>query len=78
MVSRSDCVLEYTGEQLDEADGEIIMALIFFAKPYPIGAPVPLNRAELLRRIKRSTGKHDYEWLHRRINQSAHSRHAIH
>jgi len=67
MVSRSDCVLEYTGEQLDEADGEIIMALIFFAKPYPIGAPVPLNRAELLRRIKRSTGKHDYEWLHRRI-----------
>ena len=67
MVSRSDCVLEYTGEQLDEADGEIIMALIFFAKAYPMGTPVPLNRAELLRKIKRSTGKHDYEWLHRRI-----------
>ena len=31
MVSRADCVLEYTGEQLDEADGEIIMALIAFA-----------------------------------------------
>lgn len=67
MVSRSDCVLEYTGEQLDEADGEIIMALIFLARPYPFGTPVPLNRAELLRKLKRSNGKHDYEWLHRRI-----------
>lgn len=67
MVSRSDCVLEYTGEQLDEADGEIIMALIFFAQPYSIGTPVPLNRAELLRKLKRGTGKQQYEWLHRRI-----------
>ena len=67
MVTRKDCVLEYTGEQLDEADGDIIMALIAFAQPYPIGTPVPLNRAELLRKIKRSTGNHDYEWLHRRI-----------
>ena len=31
MVTRRDCVLEYTGEQLDEADGDLIMALIFFA-----------------------------------------------
>ena len=67
MVSRSDSVLEYTGEQLDEADGDIVMALIFFAKPYPMGVSVPLNRAELLKKIRRSTGKHDYEWLHRRI-----------
>lgn len=67
MVTRRDCVLEYTGEQLDEADGDIIMALIAFAQPFPIGTHVPLNRAELLRKIKRSTGKHDYEWLHRRI-----------
>jgi len=67
MVSRSDCVLEYTGEQLDEADGEIIMALIAFAQPYPIGTPVPLNRAELLNKLERGTGKQQYEWLHRRI-----------
>ncbi|MCX8116256.1 MAG: hypothetical protein N3D71_14510, partial [Burkholderiaceae bacterium] len=26
MVTRSDCVLEYTGEQLDEADADLIMA----------------------------------------------------
>jgi len=67
MVTRRDCVLEYTGEQLDEADGDLIMALIAFAQAFPVGTSVPLNRAELLRKIKRSTGKHDYEWLHRRI-----------
>lgn len=67
MVTRRDCVLEYTGEQLDEADGELIMALIFFARPYPMGMPVPLNRAELLRQIERGTGKQQYEWLHRRL-----------
>ena len=67
MVTRRDCVLEYTGEQLDEADGDLIMALIAFAQPFPVGTSVPLNRAELLRKLKRSTGKHDYEWLHRRI-----------
>ncbi len=67
MVTRRDCVLEYTGEQLDEADGDLIMALIAFAQPFPIGTPVPLDRAELLRKLKRSTGKTQYDWLHRRI-----------
>ena len=67
MVTRRDCVLEYTGEQLDEADGDLIMALIAFAQPYPLGTPVPLNRAELLRKLERGTGKQQYEWLHRRI-----------
>ncbi|MFM9437874.1 hypothetical protein ACFDR9_004966 [Janthinobacterium sp. CG_23.3] len=67
MVTRKDCVLEYTGEQLDEADGDLIMALIAFAQPYPIGTPVPLHRAELLRKLTRSNGKTQYEWLHRRI-----------
>jgi hypothetical protein len=67
MVTRSDCVLEYTGEQLDEADADLVMALIFFAKQSPLGVPVPLNRAELLRKLGRGTGKQQYEWLHRRI-----------
>lgn len=67
MVTRRDCVLEYTGEQLDEADGDIIMALIFFAQPQALGTSVPLNRAQLLRKLKRGTGKHDYDWLHRRV-----------
>jgi hypothetical protein len=67
MVTRKDCVLEYTGEQLDEADGDLIMALIAFAQPFPVGTLVPLNRAELLRKLERGTGKQQYEWLHRRI-----------
>lgn len=67
MVTRRDCVLEYTGEQLDEADGDIIMALIYFAQAQALGTCVPLNRAQLLRKLKRGTGKHDYDWLHRRL-----------
>lgn len=67
MITRADCVLEYTGEQLDEADADLLMALISFAQPYPLGTAVPLNRAELLRKLHRSTGKQQYEWLHRRI-----------
>jgi hypothetical protein len=67
MVTRRDCVLEYTGEQLDEADADLLMALIASAKKFPVGAAVPLNRAELLRRMERGTGKQQYEWLHRRL-----------
>lgn len=67
MVTRSDCVLEYSGQQLDEADATLIMTLIFFAQPQPLGTKVPLNRAEVLRKMKRTTGKHDYDWLHKRL-----------
>lgn len=70
MVTRRDCVLEYTGEQLDEADGDLIMALIAFAQPYALGAPVPLNRAELLRKIKPgSIGSTQYDWLYRSMKR---------
>ncbi|KAG0752891.1 MULTISPECIES: plasmid replication initiator TrfA [Pseudomonadota] len=65
MVTRRDCVLEYTGEQLDEADGDLIMALIAFAQPFPLGTPVPLNRKKLLRKIKPgSIGSTQYDWLY--------------
>ncbi|WP_394672141.1 plasmid-related transcriptional repressor protein [Limnobacter sp.] len=67
MVTRRDCVIEYTGEQLDEADGDLIMALIAFAQPFPIGTLVPIVRAEVLRKLERGTGKQQYDWLHRRI-----------
>ena len=65
MVTRRDCVLEYTGEQLDEADGDLIMALIAYAQPFPLGTPVPLNLAELLRKLKRGSGKSQYDWLYK-------------
>ena len=70
LVTRRDCVLEYTGEQLDEADGDLIMALIFFAQPQPLGMPVPLNRKELLRKIKPGgLGSTQYEWLHQSLKR---------
>lgn len=69
MVTRSDCVLEYTGEQLDEADADILMALIYFAQPYKLGEPVPMNRAQMLRKIGRSTGKTQYVWLHKAMKR---------
>lgn len=70
LVTRRDCVLEYTGEQLDEADGDLIMALIFFAQPQPLGTPVPLNRKKLLRKIKPGgIGSTQYEWLHRSMKR---------
>jgi hypothetical protein len=70
MVTRKDCVLEYTGEQLDEADGDLIMALIAFAQPYELGTMVPLNRKELLRKIKTgSIGSTQYDWLYRSMKR---------
>ena len=70
MVTRRDCVLEYKGEQLDEADGDLIMALIAFAQPFPLGASVPLNRKELLRKIKPSSiGSTQYDWLYRSMKR---------
>lgn len=70
LVSRSDCTIEYTGEQLDEADGDLIMALIFFAQNQKIGTFVPLNRKELLRKIKPgSLGSSQYEWLHKSMKR---------
>jgi len=70
MVTRKDCVLEYTGDQLDEADGDLIMALIAFAQPYALGTPVPLNRKELLRKIKPgSIGSTQYDWLYRSMKR---------
>lgn len=70
MVTRSDCVLEYSGQQLDEADGDLIMALIFFAQPHPMGTLVPLNRKELIRKIKKGAiGSTQYEWLHKAMKR---------
>lgn len=70
MVTRRDCSLEYTGEQLDEADGDLIMALIAFAEPHRLGTPVLLNRKQLLRRIKRGgIGSTQYDWLYRSMKR---------
>lgn len=67
LVSRMDAVLEYWGEQLDEADADIVLQLVFEARQAAAGQSVTINRAAFLRAMNRSTGKHDYEWLHRRM-----------
>lgn len=67
LVSRKDGVLEYWGEQLDEADADILLQLMFEARQAALGQPITINRAAFLRAMNRSTGKHDYEWLHRRM-----------
>lgn len=67
LISRSDCTIEYTGEQLDEADADIVMALLHAAQAAHLGVSIPVNRAELLRSIGRSTGSSDYLWFHRRM-----------
>ena len=67
LVSRIDSILEYWGEQLDEADADIVLQLMYEARRAPLGEPIKVNRAAFLRAMGRSTGKHDYEWLHRRL-----------
>lgn len=67
LVTRGSTTMRYTGEQLDEADATLSMQLTFEARCHPLGRPVTLNRAALLRALGRTTGKDDYEWLHRRM-----------
>jgi hypothetical protein len=67
LVSRRDGVLEFWGEQLDEADADIVLQLMFETRQTALGQPVTINRAAFLRAMGRSTGKHDYEWFHRRM-----------
>lgn len=67
LVTRADAVMTYTGEQLDEADADLCLQLIFEARAHPLGQPVKLNRAALLRAMGRDTGKQQYDWLHRRM-----------
>lgn len=70
MVTRRDCVLQYTGAQLDEADGDLIMALIAFAQPYSLGTHVSLNRKKLLGKIKTGCiGGTQYDWLHKSMKR---------
>ncbi|WP_238474438.1 plasmid replication initiator TrfA [Pseudomonas cavernae] len=65
LVSRKDAVLTYWGEQLDETQADVWMQLMYEAIKAPLGEPVPINRAKLLKAIGRKTGNYEYQWLHR-------------
>lgn len=71
LVSRRDAVLEYWGEQLDEADADIVLQLVFEARQEALGQPVKIKQAAFLQAMKRSTGGTDYLWLHRRMKALA-------
>ena len=66
-MTRADVVMRYTGEQLDEADADLCLQLIYMARAFPLGKPVALKRAALLEAMGRDTGKSQYQWLHRRM-----------
>lgn len=67
LVTRSDAVISYSGEQLDEADADITLQLFFEAKNQPLGLPITVNRAALLRALGRQTNVSQYKWLMRRM-----------
>ena len=71
LVSRSDCVLTYTGEQLDEAQADVALQLIFDGKQHPLGVPVTFHRRSFLQSIGRASSGPNYEWLHRTMKAFA-------
>ncbi len=71
LVTRSDCVLTYTGEQLDEAQADVALQLIYDARQAPLGHVVTFERRAFLRALGRNTGGTSYEWLHRTMKAFA-------
>lgn len=65
LVSRSDAVIRFSGEQLDEAQADVWMQAMHEALKHPLGAPVVIQRAAFLRSIGRQTGNFEYKWLQR-------------
>lgn len=65
LVSRGDATITYTGQQLDEAQADAWMQLVYEAKDSKLGDSVTINRAAFLRAMGRATSGQNYEWLHR-------------
>lgn len=65
LISRSDAVIRFWGEQLDETQADVWMQAMNEAMQRPLGEPVIINRAEFLRAIGRHTGNTEYKWLYR-------------
>lgn len=63
MISRTDAVIRYWGKQLDEGHADIWMQIMYLVSKQPLGEPMTINRAELLRSIGRDTGNSQYKWL---------------
>lgn len=68
LISRPDCTIKYWGEQLDEADADIVMQLMYEASRVPLGTAVKMDRHAFLTAIRRDTGGKQYEWLEERLD----------
>jgi hypothetical protein len=67
LVSRADACIQYWGEQLDEAQADVYMQVMYEATKHQLGEPFVINVAAFLRAMGRDTGKTQYEWLFRAI-----------
>lgn len=71
LVSRGDAVIRFKGKQLDEAQADVWMQVMYEASKQLIGEPVIINRAAFLKAIGRSTQGENYKWLHRTMEDLA-------
>lgn len=71
LFSRSDALIKFWGEQLDEAQADVWMQAMYDAIKVPLGEPVIIERAAFLRSIGRQTGNYEYKWLHRSMESLA-------
>ena len=71
LVSRSDCVLTYTGEQLDEAQADVALQLIYDGRQVALGELVTFHRREFLLSIGRASSGQNYAWLNRTMKAFA-------
>lgn len=71
LVSRADAEIHFWGEQLDEAQADVWMQVMYEVAKAPLGESVAINRADFLRAIGRQTGNEQYKWLKRAMEALA-------
>lgn len=69
MASYGQCVIRYTGYQLDQADLDTWMALLDILKTQGFGATVSVTPYEILKLIGKTTDTRTYQWLHASIRR---------
>lgn len=62
-----ELTLSYTGELLDQADLDIFLQIVHYARQRNVTEPISFPTRQLLREIGRNTGKSDYQWLRSRL-----------
>lgn len=68
LVSRGDATITFTGKQLDESLADVWMQALYEAQRAPLGEDVRIRRADFLVAIGRGTGKSQYDWLQRAMD----------